>query len=263
MVLILGLLVCREKTNKLKVSGATIADFVKKERVKRVVYLLRLVFPSKIVYTSEHMVITHHGGQCFKVTHGDTTLVFDPVAKASKRFTPVKFGADIAVISMRHPDFNGVTEVTYGDKVPFVINGPGEYEVGDVTVRGFGILTTYDGKDRYVTVYQIKIDGMTLVFLGALPNPEALDSSILGELGDIDVLFVPIGGDEVLEVPQASKLAVKLEARCVIPMHFDKSALQAFLQEESAKSSQPVDKVTLKKKDVATMTGEIVVLQSK
>lgn len=209
------------------------------------------------------MVITFHDGQCFKVTHGDTTLVFDPVSKQSKQFTAVKFGADIAIVSMRHPDFNGVEEVTYGNKDPFIINGPGEYEVGDITVRGFGIATEYDNATRYTTVYQVVMDGMTLVFLGALSSPSQLDSKILGELGAIDILFLPIGGGDVLEVPDASKLAVKLEAKCVIPMHYDTHAIQAFVEEESAEGVAPVDKITLKKKDVAEMTGKIVRLQAK
>lgn len=209
------------------------------------------------------MVITYHDGQCFKITHGDTTIVFDPVAKESKQFTPVKFGADIALVSMRHPNFNGTKEVTYGNKEPFVIDGPGEYEVGEVTIRGFGVATQYDKATRYNTVYQVGVDGMTLVFLGALASSEQLDSSILGELGTIDVLFVPIGGGDVLEVPQASKLAVKLEAKCVIPMHYDATALKAFLEEESAEGVSPVDKITLKKKDVAEMSGSIVVLNKK
>lgn len=209
------------------------------------------------------MVITHHEGQCFKITHGDTTVVFDPIAKQSKQFTPVKFGADLAIVSMRHPDFAGVQEVTYGTKEPFVVNGPGEYEVGEITVRGFGVSTEYAGETRYTTVYQVVMEGMTIVFLGALSTPEQLDAKILGELGTIDILFVPIGGGDVMEVPQASKLAVKLEAKCVIPMHYTPNALKAFLEEESSEGVKPVDKVTLKKKDVGEMTGQIVVLQAK
>lgn len=209
------------------------------------------------------MVITHHEGQCFKITHGDTTVVFDPIAKQSKQFTPVKFGADLAIVSMRHPDFAGVQEVTYGTKEPFVVNGPGEYEVGEITVRGFGVPTEYAGETRYTTVYQVVMEGMTIVFLGALSTPEQLDAKILGELGTIDILFVPIGGGDVLEVPQASKLAVKLEAKCVIPMHYTATALKAFLEEESSEGVKPVDKVTLKKKDVGEMTGQIMVLQTK
>ena len=66
------------------------------------------------------------------------------------------------------------------------------------------------------------MEDMNLLFLGALGDLE-IDSKILSELSDIDILFVPIGGGDVLSVPQASKLAVKLEAKLIIPMHYDKN----------------------------------------
>lgn len=215
-----------------------------------------------LLYNVRTMVITHHGGQCFKVSFGDTTLAFDPISKKSK-LSPVKFGSDVTFISMHHPDFDGADQVARGNKQPFVVSGPGEYEIGDVTARGYGVKTTYDSQESYNTIYQVKLEGMNMLFLGALGDPE-IDPKILGELGDIDILFVPIGGGDVLEVPQASKLAVKLEAKCVIPMHYDKKALDAFLKEEGATngSGKPQDKLTLKKKDVAEMTGEIAVLQA-
>ena len=205
------------------------------------------------------MVITHHGGQCFKVSFGDTTIAFDPISKKSS-LPAVKFGSDVAFISMNHPDFNGAEQVAHGNKQPFVVSGPGEYEIGEVTARGYGVKTTYDGVERYNTIYQVRLEGMNMVFLGALNNPD-IDPKILGELGNIDILFVPIGGGDVLEVPQASKLAVKLEARCIIPMHYDKKALEAFLKEEGSSNGKPQDKLTLKKKDIAEMEGEIIVLK--
>ena len=208
------------------------------------------------------MVITHHGGQCFKVSFGDTTIAFDPISKKSS-LTPVKFGADAAFISMRHPDFNGAEQVSHGTRQPFVADGPGEYEIGSVTARGFGVKTVYDKVERFNTIYQVKMEGMNLVFLGAL-NDSDIDSKILSELGDIDILFVPIGGGDVLEVPQATKLAVKLEARLIIPMHYDDKALKAFLKEEGVGngSGKPVDKLTIKKKEVSLMEGEVVVLKA-
>ena len=206
------------------------------------------------------MVITHHGGQCFKVTHGDTTLAFDPISKKSK-LPAVKFGADIAFVSMNHPDYNGIVEVTYGTKEPFVIQNAGEYEVDDVHVKAFGIPGTYGGETRMNTLYQVRLEGSNLVFLGALADAE-IDPKILGELGDIDILFVPIGGGDVLEVPAASKLATKLEAKCIIPMHYDAAALKAFLKEEGSTngSGKPQEKLTIKKKDLAEMNSTIVVL---
>jgi L-ascorbate metabolism protein UlaG (beta-lactamase superfamily) len=205
------------------------------------------------------MVITHHGGQCFKVSFGDTTLVFDPISKKSK-LSGVKFGADVAFVSLNHPDFNGAEEMSFGAKVPFVIDGPGEYEVGDVTVRGYGTETIYEGVPKFNTIYQVTLEGINIVFLGALSNA-VIDPQILGELDDIDILFVPIGGGDVLDVPDASKLGTKLEARCIIPMHYNDTALKAFFKEEGVDAVKPVEKLTVKKKDLAEMEGEIVVLE--
>ncbi|MBY0310388.1 MBL fold metallo-hydrolase [Patescibacteria group bacterium] len=205
------------------------------------------------------MIITYHGGQCFKVSFGETTLAFDPISKQAKKLDAVKFGADVAFVSVRHPDFNGVEQVAFGNKQPFVVEGPGEYEIGTVTARGYGVKTIYDGTERFNTVYQVRLEEMNIIFLGALRDPE-LDPKILSEFGDIDILFVPIGGGDVLEVPQATKLATKLEAKLIIPMHYDAGALKAFLKEEGIDTLKPVEKLTVKKKDILEMQGEVVVL---
>lgn len=210
-------------------------------------------------YTILTMVISYHGGQCFKVSFGDTTIAFNPISKKSKLDSP-KFGADAAFVTLWHPDFNGVEQVTHGAKQPFVVDGPGEYEIGQVVAHGFGVKTTYDKLETYNTIYQVKLEDINMVFLGSLSSPE-IDPKILGEFGDIDILFVPIGGGDVLEVPQASKLAVKLEARLIIPMQYDATALKVFLKEEGAEDVKPVDKLTLKKKDVREMSGEVAVLK--
>jgi L-ascorbate metabolism protein UlaG (beta-lactamase superfamily) len=204
------------------------------------------------------MVITHHGGQCFKVSFGDTTIAFDPISKKSK-LAPVKFGADIAFISLNHPDMNGAEEVAFGAKQPFVVWGPGEYEVGDVTARGYGVETMVGGVKKWNTIYQVTLEGINMVFLGALGD-ENIDPQILGALGDIDILFVPIGGGDVLDVPAASKLATKLEARCIIPMNYTDAALKAFLKEEGSDNGKPQEKLTVKKKDLLEMESEVVVL---
>lgn len=206
------------------------------------------------------MVITYHGAECFKVSFGDTTLVFNPISKKSK-LSGARFGADVAFVSINHPDFNGAEEMAYGSKEPFVVWGPGEYEMGEVTARGFGVETMYEGEKRYNTIYQVNLENINLVFLGAL-GTEAIDPKILGELGDIDILFVPIGGGDVLDVPAASKLATKLEARCIIPMHYTDTTLKAFFKEEGIDPVKPVDKLTIKKKDLAEMESDIVVLSA-
>jgi Beta-lactamase superfamily domain len=211
-------------------------------------------------YTNEIMVISYQGAQSFKVSFGDTTLAFNPVAKDSK-FETVKYGADAAFVTLYHPDFNGVEQVSHGSKQPFVVDGPGEYEIGQATARGFGVKTNYKGKEYFNTIYQVHLEDINMIFLGAIDNPE-IDPKILSELGDIDILFLPIGGGDLLEVPQASKLAVKLEAKLVIPMHYDAVSLKTFLKEESKEDLKPVEKITLKKKDIYEMEGEVIVLKA-
>lgn len=205
------------------------------------------------------MIITYQGGECFKVSFGDITLAFNPIAKKSK-LDSVRFGADVVFVSLNHPDFNGTDEMSFGTKKPFVVDGPGEYEVGEVTARGFGVETIYEGQKKFNTIYQVTLEGINMVFLGALGD-STIDPKILGELSDIDILFVPIGGGDVLDVPQASKLATKLEARCIIPMHYTDTALNAFLKEEGVTTEKPLDKLTIKKKDLLEMEGTIVVLK--
>lgn len=211
------------------------------------------------------MVITHHGGQCFKVTFGDLTLVFDPISKGGT-LPGVRFGADIALVTRNHPDMNGVAEVTYGDKVPFPVLGPGEYEKEGVTVQGFLTKSQYglskEQDEAFNTVYAVKLEGMTLVHLGALSEP-TLSQEAREAIDDIDILFVPIGGDGVLDASGAAKLATILEPKIIVPMHWsgmgDAKALDTYLKEEGGEAEK-TDKLTIKKKDTAGKEGAIMVI---
>lgn len=211
------------------------------------------------------MVITHHGGQCFKVTFGDLTLVFDPIAK-NATLPAVRFGADIALVSRNHPDMNGVNEVTYGGKTPFAITGPGEYERQGVVIQGFLSKSKHGlakGKQESAinTIYSVDLEDMTLVHLGALAEEE-LSKEARESIGEIDVLFIPVGG-EGLTSAKAHELAVSLEPKIIIPMHWsgmgEPKALETFLK-EAGNGSETVDKLTLKKKDLAGRAGSILVV---
>jgi L-ascorbate metabolism protein UlaG (beta-lactamase superfamily) len=223
------------------------------------------------------MVITHHGGQCFKVTFGDLTLVFDPIAKDAT-LPAVRFGADIALVSRDHPDMNGVEEVTYAGKVPFAITGPGEYERQGVVIQGFLSHSKYGlsgatERERgsteasrpnvaVNTIYSVELEDMTLVHLGALAHTE-LSPEARESIDEIDVLFVPIGGAGVLSPADAHKLAVSLEPKIIVPMHWngigESKALESFLK-EAGNGTEKVDKLTLKKKDLVGRDGSILVI---
>lgn len=221
---------------------------------------------AKSVKIELSMVITHHGGQCFKVTFGDLTLVFDPISKGGT-LPAVRFGADIALISRNHPDMNGSDEVSKGENgETFVVSGPGEYERSGITIQGFLTKSEYGLKKGEAsavnTVYAVKLEGMTLVHLGALVEP-ALPQEAREAIDDIDVLFVPVGGDGVLDAAGASKLATLLEPKIIIPMHWSgmgsPKALDAYIKEEGGEAEK-VEKLTLKKKDAAEKDGAIIVV---
>jgi len=211
------------------------------------------------------MVIMHHGGQCFKVTLAGLTLVFDPIAKGGT-LPPVRFGADIVLVSRDHPDMNGIEEVTYGEKTPFSITGPGEYERQDVVIQGFLSKSKYNlakGEEEAInTIYSVELEDITLVHLGALSDPE-LSKEARENIGEIDVLFVPIGGGGVLTPTQAHELAVSLEPKIIVPMHWNgigkTGALEAFLK-EAGNGNTKAEKLTLKKKDLASCDGSILVI---
>jgi L-ascorbate metabolism protein UlaG (beta-lactamase superfamily) len=208
------------------------------------------------------MVISYYGAECFKVQFGDLTLAFNPPSKDSKEKSP-KFGADVAFVTTAHPDFNGVEQVSFGDKKPFVISGPGEYELKGITARGFLSETKYGGEKRINTIYKISLEGINLVFLGPLSDA-ALSADVKSEIEDADILFVPIGGGDVLDAGIAHKLAVGIEPSMIIPMHYgdgkDKE-LAKFLK-ECGENPAPVEKLTIKKKDIEGKKGEVAVLQN-
>ncbi|MDP6527523.1 MAG: MBL fold metallo-hydrolase [Candidatus Pacebacteria bacterium] len=210
------------------------------------------------------MVITHHKGECFKVGYSTTTIAINPISKDSK-LKPARFGSDIALISLNDKDFNGVEQVTHGDKEPFVISGPGEYEVGNIAIRGFGSYSNYNGENRPNTIYLITLEGMNLCFLGAL-GAKGMDSKTLEGIENINVLFVPIGGEGVLDSSQAHDISVSLQPNIIIPMHFDgigkKGSLNTFLKEGGAEGVKPLEKLTIKKSDADTREGEVIVLSS-
>jgi len=206
------------------------------------------------------MIISYQGAQSFKAQFGDTVLAFDPVSKKSK-FKANNFGADIALISINHPDMNGVDQVNRGDKQAFIINGPGEYEIQGVFIKGLPSVSNYGGEERVNTIYTVGFENMNLCFLGALGNANVPSETKAGIEG-VDILFVPISGEGVLDPSEAYKFAVSLEPSIIIPMNYDEKSLKAFLKEGSDDNVNKVEKLTIKKKDLEGKEGEIVVLEA-
>lgn len=204
------------------------------------------------------MIVTYLGQAFVKVQLGDLTLAFNPISKeAGAKMS--RFGADLALVSLDVPEANGVEAVTYSNKTPFVMDGPGEYERGGIFIRGFA--SAGEGESQN-TIYTLTIDGINICHLGLLKNP-TLPAETIEELGVIDLLFVPIGGDQVLSPKEAAKLATNLEAKMIVPIMCDLddgSALKLFLKEADGEGTA-LDKLTIKRKDLEGKAEEVVVLK--
>jgi L-ascorbate metabolism protein UlaG (beta-lactamase superfamily) len=206
------------------------------------------------------MIISYQGAQSFKVQFGDTVLAFDPVSKKSK-FKASNFGADIALISLNHPDMNGIDQVNRGEKQAFIINGPGEYEIQGVFVKGLLSVSQYNGEKKNNTIYTVNLENMNLCFLGGLAEVE-IPSETKAGIDEVDILFVPVGGNGVLNPTEAYKFAVSLEPSIIIPMNYDDKSLKSFLKEGGEEGVKAIEKLTIKKKDLEDKEGEIIVLEA-
>lgn len=210
------------------------------------------------------MIITYFGKQFFKIQRGEMVLAFNPVAKASKTGINAHFGADIALITTNHPDYNGIEQLSHGERFPFVITGPGDYEIKEIFIKGVLSNATIANKKYINTIYIFSIDNINVVFLGGLSDPE-LSKEAREAINNPDILFVPIGGksgEGVLDAKSAAKLASSLEPKMIIPMDYDVGSLKSFLKESGEEKAEVVEKLTLKLKDLDGKEGEVVVLKA-
>ena len=206
------------------------------------------------------MIITYFGKQFFKITQGEMTIAVNPVGKGSKTGVSARFGADIALSTTNHPDYNGFEQVSHGGKAPFLISGPGDYEVKGITVRGALSDAVIGGKNYVNTIYSLELDGMTIVHLGAMTGKEVPDSA-KEIITEPDILIVPVDAD-VTDAKTSAKRASAIEPKLIIPMDYDEKSLKAFLKELGEEKAETVEKLTIKRKDLEGKEGEVVVLSA-
>lgn len=211
------------------------------------------------------MVITWFGLSSFKISSGNFSLITDPFSKSIGLSAP-RGATDVAVISNSGSENYNNTD-GLGDSC-FVIDSAGEYDVKGVFARGIGAAgdtKLVKNEFDFTTIYTIRMEDMRLGFLGSLKQKELSDQQT-EDLGEIDILFVPVGGHTVCDAEEAVTIVNQLEPRYVIPMHYQQSGVKLqldkvdqFLKEMSAKS-EAQDKFTLKKSNLEGDNTEVIVL---
>lgn len=207
------------------------------------------------------MIITYFGKQFFKIQKGEIVLAFNPISKNSKSGVGAHFGADIALITTNHPDYNGAEQLSHGERIPFAITGPGDYEIKEIFIKGVLSDALIANKKYINTIYIFSVDNINIVFLGALSDSE-ISKEAHEAINSPDILFVPVGGKDLLDAKVSAKLALSFEPKMIIPMDYDDASLKAFLKEIGEEKAEIVDKLTLKLKDLEGKEGEVVVLQA-
>ncbi len=211
------------------------------------------------------MEITYIGHSCFKIKGKDVTLVIDPY-DPKIGFKLPKLECDVLLTTHDHPDHHNLAGVS---GYRFLIESAGEYEVSGVFVTGIQVFhDKKEGKERGLnTIYQIDIDGLTLLHLGDLGHE--LSKETLEKISDVDVLMIPVGGTYTIDAEEASEVISEIEPGIVIPMHYKDPAstdsklntLEKFLHEMGVENSaKKQDKLKVSSKSDIPEETEVVIL---
>lgn len=215
------------------------------------------------------MDISYLGQSSFRLRGKNAALVTDPY---DPKMLGLKFSgvsADIVTVSHQHPDHNQSQLVKDTEKV---IEGPGEYEVKGVSITGYS--TFHDDKKGELrgknTIYLIEMDDIRILHLGDLGHK--LSDELIEEIGDVDILIVPVGGFYTIDSSVASEVVREVEPKIVIPMHYSVTGMSSEISSKLANVDKflsevglPVEKTTklsVRKEEIGE-EQKVVVLENK
>lgn len=205
------------------------------------------------------MQIQYFGLSSFKITSKEAVTITDPFHKDSG-LTPPRGAADILVLSEKNKSLYSATSGISGE--PFLVNDPGEYDLKGVTLTGIPLKQ----ENSRVTIFLIETEEMRILNLSHIKEFNLTEDE-LENLGEIDILILPVGGNTVLSASQAAKVVNEVEPKIVIPSHYkmpdlilDLDAKEKFLKEMGGKAEN-LDKLTVKKKDLQEEGTKVVVLE--
>ena len=207
------------------------------------------------------MEITWLGHSCFLIGGKEKTIITDP-CHPDLGYHLGEPEADIVTVSHFHPGHSYIEGVA---DEPKQIKSPGEYEIGGIFITG--VATFHDDKKGDLkgknTIYVIEMDGITLCHLGDLGHP--LGPQLVEELGDIDILFLPVGEISTIPVDTAVEIVRQLEPPIVIPMHYKTKAftgnlslVDKFLDKMRIRELEAKPKLSITSSSLPTTTQTIV-----
>jgi L-ascorbate metabolism protein UlaG (beta-lactamase superfamily) len=203
------------------------------------------------------MDITWLGYSCFRLKGKNSVVITDP-CPPGLGYNINKPSANIVTVSHNHRN-HAYTETIQGN--PRIIDRPGEYEIGGVLI--IGISAFHDAENGAAlgknNVFAIEVDDVTICHLGDLGHP--LSGKQIEEIGNLDVLLIPVGGGTTITAAQAAALIRTIEPKIVVPMHYKTPALtkeldsiDKFLKEMGLTEIVPQPKITVNKSNLPLTT---------
>ena len=221
------------------------------------------------------MNIIWYGQSCFEIItapnkNGQVSIVIDPFSEEIGLRLP-KLEADILLITHRHSDHDNIKAISTpkSASLPFLICGPGEYDIKNVIIQGISSFhDNSQGKERGEnTIYTIEIEDLKICHLGDLGQKELTEEQ-LEKIGEVDILMIPVGGVYTISAKEAPKIMSQIEPKITIPMHYalpklkiKLDLLDKFLKTFGIKNLEPLKKLSIKKKNISPEEAKIVVLR--
>lgn len=194
------------------------------------------------------------GHACFLLTsESGLRIITDPYTAGvfGLNYAPPAETADIVTVSHDHADHNNVAAVKGS---PQVVQGVGSHEAKGVRFKG--VATAHDqssGKERGPnTILCFALDGINVCHLGDLGHD--LSDKAVADIGDVDVLLIPVGGNFTIDAAGANRVCQKLAPKVVIPMHFKNDRCPSF-------PVAGVDDFTRGRQQVKTVAGSEIELK--
>jgi hypothetical protein len=205
------------------------------------------------------MQISYFGLESFKITNKNFTAILNPFSKESG-LTPMRGNADLIMLSEAPNPLYSYTQGFSGD--PFIIDTPGEFDTKDFTVTGIPIRNG----SKLITAFLIQTEGVTILDLSHISELKLTEDEV-EDLGDVDILLLPVGGHDVLDYDQAAKTVSLIEPKIIIPMNYQMPGVkinldsnEKFLKQMGGKF-ETMEKLSLKKKDLTEEGLKVIILE--
>ena len=160
--------------------------------------------------------IRWHGHACFEVSDG-ITVVTDPHDGSSIGIKPPNIKADIVLVTHDHYDHNKVKVV---EKEGTIVVRGGNEEIEGVKIESFKAYHDKEGgaKRGEINMFKFTVEGITFLHVGDLGH--VIDDKMAEEIGNVDILFIPVGGTFTVDADEAVEICKKIGPKVVVPMHY-------------------------------------------